>query len=175
MYDNNGNYIYNNVPKKTNTNNSFSGIMSLVLIGIIIFIGLISFNVIDNPFTFMNNKDNSLEISPKEINISKGGSYQIETIKAPGAIEYKSSDSNIVEVNEYTGYIIGKKTGTATITAYLKTDNSIKDECVVTVESVESNIEVSNIKLNKNRMNINVGDSSILTYTVSPNNANIVL
>ena len=173
MYDNNGNYIYNNVPKKINTNNSFSGIMSLVLIGLIIFIGLISFNVIDNPFTFMNNKDSGLEISPKEINISKGGSYQIETIKAPGAIEYKSSDSNIVEVNEYTGYIIGKKAGTATITAYLKTDNSIKDECVVTVESVESNIEVSNIKLNKNSMNINVGDSSILTYTVSPNNANI--
>ena len=67
MYDNNGNYIYNNVPKKTNTNNSFSGIMSLVLIGLIIFIGLISFNVIDNPFTFMNNKDSGLEISPKEM------------------------------------------------------------------------------------------------------------
>ena len=95
MYNNYNNQNYNNynyqnnTPKKSN-GNPLSGIMSLILIGAIIYIGLIGFNVVDNPFTFMkDDNDKTVEISPKEISVSLGGSYQIETVKAPGIIEYK--------------------------------------------------------------------------------------
>ena len=61
----NYNNINNNYPNNKKSGGSpLTGIISILLIGAIIFVGLITFNVIDNPFKFLN----SNEI--KEINLT---------------------------------------------------------------------------------------------------------
>ena len=177
---NNGNYNdYNNYNSQNNnqkksSGSPVSGIISLLLIGIIIFVGLISFNVIDNPFSFMKRDvDNSITISPKEVTLKRGSSEQLTSQTTAGSVLYKSSDESIVSVNEISGYIIGKKAGTATITAYVKENPSIKDECTVTVESQEATNEVQSITLSNSSLNLSVGNSKVLTYRVSPSDANI--
>ncbi len=69
--------------------------------------------------------------------------------------------------------MIGRKAGTATITAYLKDDNNKKDESKVTVEENESNVEVESIEFNQNEISLNVGGSSVLSYKINPTNASI--
>ena len=172
-YNNYNNYNNNYNPKKS-YGSPISGILSLILIGAIIFVGLISFNAIDNPFTFMKNDgEKTINISDKEVSLKIGSSYQLTSKASTGAVLYKSSDENIVSVNEITGYIIGKKEGTATITAYLKDDNSIKDECTVMVAPVVSDVEVDSIKLSNTSLTLTKAGSKVLTYRVSPSDANI--
>ena len=165
--DNHDNTNYNN--KKTS--NKSSGIIGLILVVIIVVLGLFAFNIIDNPLNLVDKKE--LEINPKEITLNRNSTYQLEVVKATGIVLYKSSNPDIVDINEYTGLMIGKKAGTATITAYLKDDNNKKDESIVTVEENESNIEVESIEFNQNEISLNVGESSVLSYRISPTNASI--
>ena len=167
----NNNYNQSNKSKKS-SGSPISGILSLILIGTIIFIGLIGFNVIDNPLTFMNN-DSDVTISPKSVSLKIGASYQLNASTTKGLVQYKSSDTNIVDVNEITGYITARKSGTATITAYLKDDNSVKDDCTVTVDTTTSTVEVQSISLNQTSLKLSIGGNSVLTYRVTPADANI--
>ena len=48
-----------------------------------------------------------IELSQKELSLQKGETYQL-TIKGPSSVIYKSSNPNIVFVNEQTGYIEAK-------------------------------------------------------------------
>lgn len=73
-----------------------------------------------------------IELSQKEISLKKGESYQLN-VKGPSNVIYKSSNPNIVFVNEETGYIEARYAGTATITIYEKGNESNKNECVITV------------------------------------------
>ncbi len=74
----------------------------------------------------------NIELEQKELSLQKGESYQL-TKKDTVDVLYKSSDPNIVFVNEITGYIEARKAGTVTITVYEKGNESNKVECLITV------------------------------------------
>ena len=143
-------------------------IIIFVLIGIIILVGLIAFNVTGNLF----GDNNSIALSEKNIEMRKGESLQFETTtKNREELIYTSSNPNIVSVNEITGLVIANGYGTATITVSLKSNNKIKDECIVTVVKPQNGVEVSSISLTPSSITLQVGSTKQLTYKIMPTDA----
>ena len=81
-------------------------------------------------------------------------------------ITWSSSNQNVATVDT-AGKVTAKSQGQATITA--KTVNGKKAECIVKVKIRE--IDVTNIKLNKNSTELQVGKEETLTATIEPQNA----
>ncbi len=111
-----------------------------------------------------------LELKPKNMTVSIGGSNQIETIISPeGAnsdITYESMDSNIAMVSSL-GVVTGIKEGTTKILA--TTVNGIED--FITVKVTSDIVKVKGINITNKNMTMNVGDSKKLTYKINPSNA----
>ena len=83
------------------------------------------------------------------------------------SVTWKSSNTKIVTVDS-TGNIKGIKKGKATIT--VKTvDNKKTAKCIVTVKTIPI-INVTNITIDAENISMNVGDSDILTTTITPDN-----
>ena len=108
----------------------------------------------------------SLTVESKKT-LSVGENYTLKpTLKpsdATGDCIFSSSDSSIVKVSK-SGVITGLKKGTAVITvksAYGK----IKSTCKVTVQA---NVSVSKVTLNKSKATLYKGDKITLTATVAP-------
>ena len=80
-------------------------------------------------------------------------------------ITWSSSNQNVATVDT-AGKVTAKSQGQATITA--KTVNGKKAECIVKVKIRE--IDVTNIKLNKNSTELQVGKEGKLTATIEPAN-----
>ena len=161
------NYKANNNTQKTG--NSITSIISLLLIGIIIVVGLFSFNVIKNPF---DNSEKTLLVSNKNVEMRKGETYQLEVdYSSSDTLIYESTNPNVVRVNETTGYVTAIDYGTATIRVSLKNNNEIKDECTITVVKPNNSVEVSNITLSNSSLELQVGGTKTLTYKITPNNA----
>ena len=160
----------NNFYYKSKKNNIFINILPIFLLVLIIIFGLMAFDIIPNPF----NKDSdiiSITLNVNDIKMHKGEKYRLE-VKSHKIdnLNFTSSDSNIAKVDNY-GYITAINYGTANIIASLKDNNSVKGTCTVTVVKPVSGVEVEGITLNKNNLNIYVGDSAILTYKITPSNA----
>jgi uncharacterized protein YjdB len=86
-------------------------------------------------------------------------------------ITWKSSDSNVVSVENQQGIITAKQPGIAWITA-TTVDGGLITYCYVTVTNVVgSYIPVASIELNTNVILMNKGESESLTATVLPSNA----
>ena len=83
-------------------------------------------------------------------------------------LKWTSSNSNIVAVNEETGWIRGISTGTALITATAQDGSGVYDYCIVTVNPA---VPVSSITLNKTSVSIEKGKTYDLNATVHPSNA----
>ncbi len=81
-------------------------------------------------------------------------------------VTWKSSNTKVATVSE-SGFITAKKEGTATITA--KTANGKKATCKLTVKNLV--IQVTSIELNKNTLDMKIGDTENLIATVRPFNA----
>ena len=156
-------YSYNN----NGSLNGTSGIISLVLIGIIVVIGLIAFNVIPSPF----GSGNSSEIAFKEksVRLQKNASLQLSLTTVGNNIKYKSSNEKVVSVNELTGYVTGVSNGTATITAY--DGNDTVDSCTVEVYTPTYVVNISKLKLSESKLYLYVGGTKQLKVTYSPSNA----
>jgi len=80
-------------------------------------------------------------------------------------VAWISSNPNIVTVNN--GVIKAINTGEAIIT--VMASNEIKDECKVTV--IDNKIPVTNIKVNKTNLTLNINESEKLIITIEPANA----
>lgn len=82
---------------------------------------------------------------------------------------WKSSNTSVVSVSG-NGELSANKVGTATITAYLQSNHSVKATCKVTVKA--ANIKVEKVSLSKGSITMTVGNSTTaLKATVSPSNA----
>ena len=103
-----------------------------------------------------------IELSQKAFSLQNGDSYQL-TIKGPSNVIYKSSNPNIVFVNEETGYIEAKSPGTATITIYEKGNESNKEECVITVTGSSEVVNKDHILT----FDPNGGTVSVTTKTIA--------
>ena len=85
-------------------------------------------------------------------------------------VTWTSSDTKIATVDK-DGNVKGISEGTAIITVTSNSDSSIMASCKVTVSKVVTEVKVTLIKLSKNTLNLDVGASSKLGITVSPDNA----
>ena len=115
----------------------------------------------------------SLSFTSSNISLKKGNTTQLTVVVTPNelsntSISYSSSASSIVSVNS-NGIISGIKDGTATITA--TSSNGKKATCTVTV--TDNTVNVSSIKLNATKGNVNVGNYYQLTATITPSNATV--
>jgi uncharacterized repeat protein (TIGR02543 family) len=118
-----------------------------------------------------NNAVDKISFKEKSITIEKGSSYTLELNENVKNVKFKSSDENIVLVND-NGYITGKNNGYATVTAYIEGMEDINDTCNVTVYTEQTIIYPQNISLNKTSINLKVGNNEKLSYTIEPSNAN---
>ena len=141
-----------------------SSIIPFVIIGVILIVGLFVFNPFNNSKEVAFNNDN--------IRLEKNHSIQLSLKKSSGSVRYKSSDSSIVSVNAVTGYAKALKVGTVTITAYIEDDNTIYDECTIEVYIEDDNtVYIDKVTFNENYIELYVGDSKTISYTITPSNA----
>lgn len=121
----------------------------------------------------------------KSININKSTLTIKETVEETLKITYspsnatnkkvtwKSSNTNVAKVND-SGKVIGIKPGTATITA-ISNDGGFVSTCKVTVLALSK--KVTDIKLDKSKLNLVVGNTVNLKATIYPSyaeNKNII-
>ncbi len=146
---------------KSNNSNTLLNILPYVFVVAIVIVLIMAF-IPSSP----SNVD--IAFKDKEIRIKKDESIQLTLLSSGKGVKYKSSNDNIVKVNERTGYITGVNKGTATITAY---NDSKSDECFVEVYESTYVINIEKIELSETSMNLYVGDNKNLSVTISPSNA----
>ena len=108
----------------------------------------------------------SVTLDKSELSLKVGSSdVLIATVKPDDAtdksVKWSSSDASIVKVDN--GKVTALKSGTAIIVA---TAGSCHAECVITVP-----VETESISLDKTELSIDVGDTAILTATITPADA----
>ncbi len=151
--------------ENNNTNKILNFIPYIFIIAIVI-VCLFAFNVIPT------SSNKSISFIEKNIRLQKNDSMQLNVNSSNNNIRYKSSNTNIAVVNEYSGYVTGINNGTVTITAYLYNDNSIYDECTIEVyTNSSSKVVVTSIELSNNGLSMYVGDTKKLSATILPSNA----
>lgn len=116
----------------------------------------------------------ALTLSDHEMTVEpKKGDNLLATLTCDNPLDYtvtwKSSDEELLTVDEEGYFKAGKGTGTATITASFEFGGkTYSDECVVSVKkSVES------LKMNKKKVELNVGETCALRVKFSPKDATI--
>lgn len=86
------------------------------------------------------------------------------------SILWTSSDESVVSVTG-TGEITAHKAGSADVTATAKADTSKTAVCKVTVVPEREGIPATSITLSAQVLNLGVGETKLLSVTVSPDNA----
>lgn len=150
-----------------------SYLLLLTIIGFIIWFALVNLNVIDNPY---EEKVKIINLSQSEIRLKKKNSSQLKATIYPegarnGIVEYTSDKEDIVTVNKVTGYVMAKDNGVATITATLKSNNKVQATCLVIVS--DSDVEITDIKLNATNINLKIDSTFTLTYKLTPASATL--
>ncbi len=109
----------------------------------------------------------SVALNKTAVNIGIGQKYRLQATVSPADalqnVTWKSSDKTIATVNK-NGTVVGKKTGTVTITA--KTDNGKTTTCKVNVKKAPESIT-----LDKETLTLNVNSNYTFKKTLSPNSA----
>lgn len=86
------------------------------------------------------------------------------------SILWTSSDESVVSVTE-TGEITAQKAGSADVTATAKADTSKTAVCKITVVPEGEGIPATSITLSAQVLNLGVGETKLLSVTVSPDSA----
>ncbi len=113
--------------------------------------------------------ETGLTVSPTNINLSVGGTFEVEAKVTPSNATYKelnwsSSNENVATVNN--GLIVGNSKGKAEI---IVTTANKKITKKITVNVTD--IEITSITLDKSSETIKIGETLSLIKTISPNNA----
>ena len=118
--------------------------------------------------TVKNIPPTGISLSPSSTTLAIGDTkqlnYTLTPFDASSDITWTTSSSSVATVSS-SGYVTAKGVGSARITA--TTSNGLSSTCEVTVYKPVP----SSIKLSENFLNIPVGNSETLTYSVSPSNA----
>ena len=115
-------------------------------------------------------KENSLELSEKELNLNVGETALIEYAILPSDTTYKnikwqSKNENIAKVEE--GLITANSKGNTIITA--ETKHGVKATINVNVNA----IELESLKFSTERITIKKGEKLTLTPVITPANATV--
>lgn len=115
-----------------------------------------------------------MTISRTEVTLEVGAKYTLEASILPAEMDtgvlWKSADKSVVSVTE-TGEITAHKAGSADVTATAKADTSKTAVCKVTVVPEGEGIPATSITLSAQVLNLGVGETKLLSVTVSPDNA----
>lgn len=109
-------------------------------------------------------------VNKTSLSLNVGKSESLTVTLAPNnatdkRIKWESSDTSVATV--INGTVSAKKAGSAVITATAMDGSGKSASCTVTVEE----LTVTNVSVNKNALNIDVGDSQTLTARVYPTDA----
>lgn len=113
----------------------------------------------------------TLEVKTSELSLVVGASSKIEITSLPTGVTkdmltYKSSNEKIITVDE-NGKIKALKAGNSIITITTPSGETVE----VKVISTKEEVKVTGVSLNKNKLTLNVGDTSKLVATIKPSNA----
>lgn len=118
--------------------------------------------------TVKNPEPTGISLSPSSTKLAIGDTKQLTYSLTPSDVSadvtWTTSSESVATVSS-SGYVTAKGVGSARITA--TTSNGLSSTCEVTVYKPVP----SSIKLSENFLNIPVGNSETLTYSVSPSNA----
>ncbi len=119
-----------------------------------------------------------IELNKTKIEIFAGDSVKlIATIIPKNAneqdVEWESSSTDIATVNN--GVVTAIAPGNATITAKSKDSAGVEATCSVTVNPAQSAVRVTGVTLDKNSLNLNLGENKThqLIATISPGDATV--
>lgn len=112
----------------------------------------------------------SVELSKTELTMEIGSTATLDVTVLPENttdknVTWTSSNTEVATVEN--GVVTAVAAGSATITVI--TANNITATCTVTV--MEAVVEVTSVKLSESMLNMEVGDTALLTATVLPENA----
>jgi len=112
-----------------------------------------------------------ITLSSSTLTVNAGATSQLTATASPDnatdkTVTWSSSDTNVATVNS-SGVVTGVSRGTCTITATAKDGSGKSASCAVTVNQL-----VTGITLNNTTLKVKEGNTSQLTATVSPSNAN---
>ena len=118
-------------------------------------------------------KPTKVTLDSKKLQLNTGSTITLTPTIFPSnatnqSVTWKSNNTKIASV-DLDGVITGIKNGKTIITV-TTVDNKKTAKCVVTVKTA-SIINVTGINLNEENISMNVGDSDILTVTITPDNA----
>ena len=122
--------------------------------------------VMPQPVYAAGNKPTSMTLNMSHKTIDLNSTYQIKvkTVKpkkASKAVSYKTSNSKITSVSA-KGIVKGKKEGNVKITVQSKANKKLKKTVKITVKRLRP----YSLSLNKQELNLQVGESNRLTATV---------
>lgn len=111
-------------------------------------------------------------VSQPQLTLVVHDTFSLNALVLPTGVDasvlWRSSDESVVTVDE-GGWITAKAVGTADITVTAKADISKTAVCKVTVVSTE--IPATDITLSPTELDLRVGETNLLSVTVSPDNA----
>lgn len=116
---------------------------------------------------------NKIEVEKTEIAIKINEQVSLKVLHYPSGLSapeytYESANKNIATV-AFNGVVKGISHGETTITIIGKENPALKAYCKVSVE----HIKPTKISLNNSTLNVNVGDSKKLSYTIEPSNTTL--
>lgn len=170
MEDNNyfdDDYNSNNLNNNKKDDSKLSIIIILAILCLVVVFGLSAFNVIPGPFSSVSSSD--IAFAEKTVKVKRNSGIQLSLKGNNSNVKYKSSDTKIATVNEFTGYVTGIKNGKATITMY-DGDKAI-DSCTVEVYTPSSSVDITSLKLSETNITLYIGNTKQLKVTISPSNA----
>ena len=115
----------------------------------------------------------SMKLKQTAVTLNTGGRFTLKATVSPKKattkkVTYKSSNSKVASVSG-KGVIRAIAAGTAKITVSAADGSGKKAVCTVTV--AESDIPVTGVTLNRNRLDLKQGETAVLTAAVLPANA----
>ena len=129
------------------------------------FVGLIVFIILMALLTSAGSGGNKKEKKEKNITLSSGEKYSFAN--DVGDYRWESSENEVATVTT-SGEIQALKKGTTVIT--ITTDDEIITY-KVTVEDINQSVTVTRIKMDKNTLELDTGESYDMNVTIYPNNA----
>lgn len=116
----------------------------------------------------------SVIVSQPQLTLVVNDTFSLNALVLPTGVDasvlWTSSDESVVTVAE-GGWITAKAVGTADITVTAKADTSKTAVCKVTVVPEGKGIPATSITLSAQVLNLGVGETKLLSVTVSPDNA----
>lgn len=116
----------------------------------------------------------SVIVSQPQLTLVVNDTFSLNALVLPTGVDasvlWTSSDESVVSVTG-TGEITAHKAGSADVTATAKADTSKTAVCKVTVVPEGKGIPATSITLSAQVLNLGVGETKLLSVTVSPDNA----